>query len=192
MRIVNILEFRQTLLSPFSMLVTETNRLPSVALKLGNIAALDVGSKRIGIASTTDLSKQYISPILTLERKYPPMSEASITKLGKLLQEVVTKNNIIGLVVGFPITPTNQISSFAQDIISLVDQLDVRYENPELVELYGQQLISTFWDERNSSVGSRHMAKSMSSRLSVVKKYKDSFAACLILEGYLAHNYFRT
>eukprot|EP00981_Chlorochromonas_danica_P002681 scaffold525_cov170-Ochromonas_danica.AAC.5 len=50
-------------------------------------------------------------------------------------------------------------------------------------------MICTFWDERNSTVGARRLVKDMmlSSRRTVMLKYKDSLAASLILQGFLEH-----
>lgn len=168
----------------FKKLITTDNRF-----KYGRIASLDVGSKRIGVACTDEI-RFTINPVITLERKTPRMHPESIEKLSKQLQAIINEKNITGLVVGFPLTQENEITPLCKEIVTMCQRLSCHYKSPIPIPPTMQaeedlNLLCTFWDERNSSVGSRALSRSMSDKLSVAKKYKDTFAACLILQGFV-------
>jgi RNase H-fold protein (predicted Holliday junction resolvase) len=54
--------------------------------------------------------------------------------------------------------------------------------------LGSNEIVCTFWDERNSTKGARRMANNITMKPSVKAKFKDSFAACLILKGFINFN----
>lgn len=177
-----------------------------------SIAALDVGQKHIGLA-ISDVMRMSVAPVGDISRKPPRMSQQSIDKVSKAIQRFVDKHNVGGIVIGFPLTPDGGVTRFCEEIVNLVSRLDckqpliptpaatggsisgggnsgsvltnsatVAAESPHNNR---EPLLCTFWDERNSTVGARRVISQMSSRRSVVSKYKDSVAACLILDGFL-------
>jgi RNase H-fold protein (predicted Holliday junction resolvase) len=153
------------------------------------LGALDVGRKHIGVAYSPLLSST-VSPLVTvdtgpaysLENNNVHKGQIDIFKLSRKLQMHINKQNMVGLVIGFPLDNNGQLTSFCEDIVDIASTLNcyIPYDS-------SQEMICTFWDERSSSVGARRLAKGMSSKLSTARKYKDTFAACLILRGFLDH-----
>lgn len=174
MKIVNIKSFTSVL-----------KQAPSV--KFGKLMALDVGTKRIGVA-LSDETKRFISPLETLTHAMG--DSADIQRISKHLQSKVVEHKIVGVVVGFPLDQDGEVSPLCRRILAFTSALPLVYDSTFPASFAGSPLLCTFWDERNSSVEARRMAKTLSSRKAVARKHKDTFAACLILEGFLEHAYF--
>ena len=140
----------------------------------GRLAALDIGKKKVGVA-LTDETMTTIMPYGVLIRDFPSMDASSITKTSRRIERIVTEQSIIGFIVGFPLTEEGELTTFCKEIIQLMSKLEP------------VDMPCTFWDERNSSVGARSLARSLTTKRSYRHKAKDSLAACLIMEGFLRH-----
>jgi RNase H-fold protein (predicted Holliday junction resolvase) len=185
MRIVNIAQFRKALGGRYAGM---------------NIAALDVGQKHIGLALTSPMTAD-VAPVGDISRKPPRNQAASIDKVNRALQRFVDQHNVGGVVIGFPLSPSGGITPFCEEIVHLVSNMQCTQpatggdgsssSSPAGAEAAAERppLLATFWDERNSTVGARRLISQMSRRRSVVSKYKDSMAACLILDGFLKNNF---
>jgi RNase H-fold protein (predicted Holliday junction resolvase) len=181
-------------------------------MRFGKLMALDVGTKKVGVA-ICDETRHYISPVATLQRSLD--KSISNVKLSAQLQRIVDQERIVALVVGLPLTADFQMTSHARHITTLMDSIELfepvglrpimpivlATEEPTIKStLPGlgrtkpvstlcpvqTPLTATYWNEYNSSVNARRLAKSLSSRPIVAKRHKDDFAACLILEGFLS------
>lgn len=146
------------------------------------IAALDIGSKYIGVA-LADETKISVTPLGDIKRSTDRMSTEALQKLSLQLQKIINDKNVGGFVVGFPLLENGAITPLCEEIVIMMTALECKQNQ----SIHGptQEIVCTFWDERNSSVGARRMAKNISGKLSVKMKFKDSFAACLILKGFI-------
>lgn len=145
------------------------------------LGALDVGTRNIGVSGCA-LGSHLVAPLGDIEITLAMREEGLHEKLARKIQKTVDEKHIVGLVVGFPLGLQEEVTPLCEHIVQLVSNLPVHFPGHP-----AQPLPCTFWDERNSSVGARAMAKSISSRKAVAKKYKDAFAACLILRGFLEY-----
>jgi putative transcription antitermination factor YqgF len=177
MRVLAIQAFRSTLL----------NRFDNVRSCL---AGLDVGRKHIGLAicpmtivdvkAYGSIEVPYKYALSNIDSSKARPIQVDYEKLAKKLQSIVDKEQIVGLVVGFPLSKEGEITPLCEEILNLIQVLPLSMPNKP-----HEEMLVTFWDERNTSVGARQIAKAISQRRSVAKKYKDSFAASLILQGFL-------
>eukprot|EP01039_Chlorochromonas_danica_P010997 gene10997-12244_t len=163
-----------------------------------SIGALDVGRKHIGLALVPLFTTQ-ISPLGSVEvHRHQEVlhgrSLISYDKVSQRIQKYINQEEIIGLVIGFPLGPNNEITPLCHEIYQLIEHLHCYQplSNRRLLqeeEEEREEMLCTFWDERNSTVGARRLVKDMmlSSRRTVMLKYKDSLAASLILQGFLEH-----
>ncbi len=181
----------------------------SPALRYGKLVALDVGTKRVGVAMC-DETRRMIHPVDTWQRSVDKTLRYQDKSLTGKLQRLVESEGVSGVIVGFPLGLQEEITPLCTDIVTLIQSLDCVYpkgglmanaiissvvEDVMVKEREGEKegvvvsppMVATFWDERNSSVQARRLARTMSDRKAVAKKYKDSFAACLIMEGFLEH-----
>mmetsp|Transcript_24081 Transcript_24081/g.23149 ORF Transcript_24081/g.23149 Transcript_24081/m.23149 type:complete len:207 (-) Transcript_24081:534-1154(-) len=155
--------------------VKETNLHQS----FGKIAALDYGSKYIGI-SVSDETKQFTFPYGSICVKQPYKSQDSVIDLHRQLQEFSAKENISFFVVGFPMMlgPSRALTPLAEHIIWCIQGMPP-----------GKRALNfCMWDEAYSTSEARHVIKSASSKRSTIMKHKDSVAASLILKSFLKYN----
>jgi RNase H-fold protein (predicted Holliday junction resolvase) len=197
MKIVDVVQFHR--------LLCGVHVLP--ALRYGKLLALDVGTKKIGLA-LTDESRRLINPMDTFLRTEDKSMKYQDNALTNKLQRVIESEGVVGVIVGFPLGVNAEVTPLCQDIVQLIQSLrcvypktgvignaantSLRVDPLSSISNAHQQshaesipMIATFWDERNSSVQARRLARTISDRKGVAKKYKDTFAACLILEGFL-------
>ena len=124
--------------------------------------AIDVGTKRVGIAVSDDLAI-IASPCATLER------ENSINKI----VDIIERDKVSKVIVGLPYLPNGKLGSQAEDVNLFVDQLR-KYTNKPIV----------FENEVLTSVEAENRLKKMSKKR-LVKGNVDAMAACIILESYM-------
>lgn len=147
--------------------------------KYGSLLALDVGTKKIGIA-TTDLGRQIASPLGFIIRKPPINSIDSLQRVASQLGDMVISNSVVGIIIGLPLldgqpTPiSNHVKEFASSIADLLQTNSSIRPQPII-----------FWDESHSTIDARRIINAASSKRSVLLKRKDSVAASLILQSYL-------
>ncbi len=149
------------------------------------IASLDFGTKHIGVA-LADETKESITPVGDIDRMSDRMSSEATKKLSMQLQKIVNEHNIGGFVVGFPLLENGSLTPLCEEIITIVQTLECKQKVSKLSP--ETEMVCTFWDERSSTIGARRMARNFSGKQSVRQKYKDSFAACLILKGFINHS----
>ncbi|MBA3946935.1 MAG: Holliday junction resolvase RuvX [Herpetosiphonaceae bacterium] len=141
----------------------------------GRIVALDVGTKRIGVAAC--------DPTRTLVRVVGMVParpiERAITSINRILQD----EEAVELVIGLPWTLEGEIGPQAQRVIDFVDQLRPSIYVP-----------ITFYDERLTSAEAERLLNERGgfSREDRRNGRVDEIAAGLILEDYLQEARFRT
>ena len=140
----------------------------------GVLLGVDVGSKIMGLRLSN--SGQSIAT------PRPALVRATWAEDAVFLQQFITQNNIIGLVVGEPKTLQNQHGQAVDKILSFVDLVKKDVTNTLPLTLWDERL-TTVAAEREIFTARQGRQKRMSKKDS--KQYVDSAAATLILQGFL-------
>lgn len=130
--------------------------------KSGRLMALDVGTKRIGIA-TCDSTRFITTPRLIINRSNIQIDSAKI-------KQFIEENDIVGIVVGMPIDypeTCELIQKFSQNLDQFLEK----------------KIPIVFWDETLSSFEAKEINRSPLSRKKT--KFIDDIAASIILEHFL-------
>lgn len=132
----------------------------------GRILALDVGTKRIGVAMSDELGWT-AQPLTVIERKNDKQAL-------QLIKEIVVKNKVGKIVVGLPITLRGEIGKSAHMVLAFVEKLKEHLSIP-----------ITTWDESFSTAQAEDVL--IQADLSRLKRKKviDKIAAALILDSFL-------
>ncbi len=147
------------------MIFTDKNQLNQALPNSGRIMALDIGSKRIGIA-LSDESRYIATPKLILNRQ---SNEKDFAKI----REFIEQNNVVATLIGLPLNMDESESEMSKFVRKFSDNLNLFLENKMPILLF---------DERLSSFEARQIA---SSPLSRKKEFYDDIAASVILEDFL-------
>ena len=131
------------------------------------ILALDVGSKRIGVAVSDELSLT-AQPVLTLERRRNPREDL------RSLARLCRRFEVAGIVVGNPLGPDGEITSQAAKIQAFA---------AELGEL--TKLPIHLWDERLTSHEAHQILYKAGHSRQAHRRVVDQVAATLILQSFL-------
>ena len=128
------------------------------------LLGIDHGNKDIGIA-ICDENQVVATPLTTLHKN-------KFENLLKEIKEIITENNIKGIVVGNPINMDASISRSSQSAYDFSKNLSKYITLP-----------ITMWDERLSSEGSFKITKDLAINTSKRVKNLDKNAAAFILQG---------
>jgi len=128
------------------------------------LLGIDHGNKDIGIA-ICDENQVVATPLTTLHKN-------KFENLLKEIKEIITENNIKGIVVGNPINMDASISRSSQSAYDFSKNLSKYITLP-----------ITMWDERLSSEGSFKIIKDLAINTSKRVKNLDKNAAAFILQG---------
>ena len=134
----------------------------------GRLLAVDWGERRIGLA-LSDETQTLAQPLATLTRrpgKRFPMAQ---------LLEHLTRNQVIGVVVGLPLDESGAEGDAAQAARALADDIRRRAEGVP-VEL---------WDERMTTARVLATVREMGGSTRGRKDDIDAMAAALLLQHYL-------
>jgi putative Holliday junction resolvase len=130
------------------------------------LLALDVGTKTIGMA-LSDVTRSVATPFDTIRR-------TKFTADAKTIREVVEKNQVGALVIGFPLNLDGSEGPRAQSTRAFARNLAVHVAVPMV-----------FWDERLSTAAvERHLIEADASRKRRAEVI-DRMAAAYILQGAL-------
>jgi len=132
----------------------------------GRVLALDIGTKRIGVAISDELG-WIAQPMTVIKRK-------SDEQVLRRIEEIVKKNEVSEIVVGLPLTLRGEIGKSACMVLAFVEKLKEYLHIPIIT-----------WDESFSSAqAEKALIQADISRLKR-KKVIDKIAAALILESFL-------
>ena len=134
----------------------------------GQILALDVGDRRIGVAISNETRTMAI-PHTVVERQN---REDDLNRLCDMVRETEAKM----LVVGLPLNMDGTEGPKAHQIRRLISRLKGRLEIPV-----------TTWDERLTTVAAEKMLVERGMRRKKRKGVIDTVAAQLILQNFLDH-----
>lgn len=132
----------------------------------GRVLALDVGSRRIGVAVTDPLGIT-AQGLGTIQRKNKRTDFAQ-------LESVICQYEVVELVVGYPLRLSGEIGIQAEKMTLFATELEKRFQIP--VHLFDERLTST---EANRVL--------RESEISIEKRAKavDRMAAVLILQSWM-------
>ena len=128
------------------------------------LLGVDHGNKNIGIA-ICDENQVVATPLTTL-------CKTKFENFLKEIKEIISENNIEGIVVGDPINMDGSLSKSSQSAHDFSKNLSKYITVP-----------ITMWDERLSSVGSFKITKDLGTNTSKRVKNLDKNAAAFILQG---------
>lgn len=143
--------------------------------QMKKILAIDVGTKRIGVAGTDALGLT-IQPLEVIARRSPEADTARICAL-------VRERGVTTVVVGLPLRGEGEVGLQAQKVRAFAVQLGAAMEreglSAEIVE----------WDESMTTHEAEDKLREAGVRRARRGKMIDAMAAAMILESYLhAHN----
>ena len=164
--------------------VESTKFLAALPRRMSKIAALDVGTKHIGVAMC-DESRTATTPCATLRREAQMrMSDGSIGMLSKKIQTLIEDESFDGLVVGVPLQE-GKPGPFAEEIVQLMLRMPCYY--PPLVDK--KEMIFTLWNEHSSTVDARRASAVLGASKAAFKRHKDEMAAAVVLRSFLDFNH---
>jgi putative Holliday junction resolvase len=130
------------------------------------ILALDVGTRRIGLA-VTDALGITAQGLPTLNRTNKRADFAA-------LRRVIRKNDVAEIVVGHPLRMSGEASSQTEKVLAFVEDLSSEFEGP--IHL---------WDERLTSAQANRLLDETGHTRLERKGVVDQMAATLILQSFL-------
>ena len=142
---------------------------------LGTVLAMDVGSKRVGLA-LSDPTLMLASPLVSIPRTFPETSPESTSAFAAKVAVIVRQHRVSAVVVGLPLLdglPTRN----SHGVLAFVRALSIE---PSLA-----LLPCLPWDESFTTSEARALLKRSSGKRSVFLRNKDTLAASLILQRYL-------
>ncbi len=132
----------------------------------GRLMGLDVGTKTVGLA-LSDVTWMIATPMETLKR-------VKFTKDALKLKDIITTQNVKGLVIGLPINMDGSEGPKCQSVRQFAENLEEHVDIP-----------MAFWDERLSTVAvTRTLLEADMSRARR-GEVVDKMAASYILQGAL-------
>lgn len=155
---------------------TLSNKLPfsgdaGICHGVKTILALDVGTKRIGVAGTDALGLT-VQPLEVIERASPDAD-------GKRICELLNERSVAKLVVGLPLRGAGEVGIQAEKVRVFVAQLQavMRRENIEV------EVVE--WDESMTTHEAEAKLREAGVRRARRGSKIDAMAAAMILESYL-------
>ena len=134
------------------------------------LLGLDWGSKRIGIAISTN-STGIALPLRTLSR-------TSWTNDVSTIKNIIETHNVSMIIIGLPLLLSGKLGQQALDIKNAVTNLQTEIEIP----------INLF-DERLTTQQSYKILKETQTKNSKIGEKIDEVSACLILQSYIDSNH---
>ena len=134
------------------------------------LLGLDWGSKRIGIAISTN-STGIALPLRTLSR-------TSWTNDVSTIKNIIETHNVSMIIIGLPLLLSGKLGQQALDIKNAVTNLQTEIEIP-----------INLLDERLTTQQSYKILKETQTKNSKINEKIDEVSACLILQSYIDSNH---
>ena len=128
------------------------------------LIGIDLGSKRIGIGISDEYRK--------IATPYKTINKTTIEDLIKQLNEIISENNIKGIIIGNPINMDGTLGKSSQSAKDTANNLSNLIDIPICL-----------WDERLSTVGAFNLSSQLDVNVSKREKNIDQNAAAFILQG---------
>ena len=128
------------------------------------LIGIDLGSKRIGIGISDEYRK--------IATPYKTINKTTIDDLIKQLKEIISENNIKGIIIGNPINMDGTLGKSSQSAKDTANNISNFIDIPICL-----------WDERLSTVGAFNISSQLDINVSKREKDIDKNAAAFILQG---------
>ena len=128
------------------------------------LIGLDLGSKRIGV-SICDEKRLVATPFKTIDVE-------KLSNTINILKNIISENNIKGIIVGYPINMDGSKGPSSQSVIDKVEKISNEINLPIVL-----------WDERLSTVGAFNLSSQLDVNVSKRTRNIDKNAAAFILQG---------
>ena len=135
------------------------------------IMALDVGTKRIGVALT--------DPLGMLAQPYTTVNRTDDKGTAEVIVDLLQEKNVVELVVGLPRRTDGSEGPEVQQVRQFVDCITEKWPGPVV-----------WYDERLTTAGAEQVLVAADVSRAKRKKVVDQLAASLILQGYLEYKRF--
>jgi putative Holliday junction resolvase len=132
--------------------------------KNSRLIGLDLGSKRIGV-SICDEKRLVATPFKTIDVE-------KLSNTINILKNIISENNIKGIIVGYPINMDGSKGPSSQSVIDKVEKITNEINLPIVL-----------WDERLSTVGAFNLSSQLDVNVSKRTRNIDKNAAAFILQG---------
>ena len=132
--------------------------------KNSRLIGLDLGSKRIGV-SICDEKRLVATPFKTIDVE-------KLSNTINQLKNIISENDIKGIIVGHPINMDGSKGPSSQSIIDKVEKISNEINLPIVL-----------WDERLSTVGAFNLSSQLDVNVSKRTRNIDKNAAAFILQG---------
>ncbi len=132
--------------------------------KNSRLIGLDLGSKRIGV-SICDEKRLVATPFKTIDVE-------KLSNTIDILKNIISENNIKGIIVGYPINMDGSKGPSSQSVIDKVERISNEINLPIVL-----------WDERLSTVGAFNLSSQLDVNVSKRTRNIDKNAAAFILQG---------
>tara|TARA_Y100001970_G_scaffold46380_1_gene58364 strand:+ start:38 stop:493 length:456 start_codon:yes stop_codon:yes gene_type:complete len=132
--------------------------------KNSRLIGLDLGSKRIGV-SICDEKRLVATPFKTIDVE-------KLSNTINILKNIISENNIKGIIVGYPINMDGSKGPSCQSVIDKVEKISNEINLPIVL-----------WDERLSTVGAFNLSSQLDVNVSKRTRNIDKNAAAFILQG---------
>ena len=133
------------------------------------VLALDVGTRRIGLAVTDELGIT-AQPLATLVRQNKRKDFAALKELAKRLQ-------VTDIVIGMPLRMSGEAGTQAEKITAFAEEL--RNHVPHSIHFYDERLTSAEANRMLDAAGMTRLER---------KGVVDQMAAVMILQGWMARS----
>ena len=130
------------------------------------LIGIDLGSKRIGIGICDEYRK--------IATPYRTINKTNIHDFIIKLKEIISENNIKGVIIGNPINMDGSLGKSSQSVKDTANNLSKFIDIPICL-----------WDERLSTVGAFNISSQLDINVSKREKDIDKNAAAFILQGAL-------
>ena len=148
---------------------SDLKSINQASLKAGRLLAIDIGTKRLGIA-ISDATRLIANPRAIIKR------QSNLKDFAKI-KEIIEQNQIVGIVVGIPINMEDQpvpMTEFAKNFSKNLD------------EFLNKNFPIFFADERLTSFEARQITSSaLYQKHKDLSESEDDIAASLILQDFL-------
>ena len=143
-------------------------------MKKGSLLGIDYGERRIGLA-ISDPEQKIAFGVTTIDVKN--------NSLWKYLEEIIKEENIVKLIVGYPLRTDGKESDKAKKVDNFIIELENHFSLPVARE-----------DEAFTSSVAKDIIKNRATKkkhknMRTQKEEIDKLAACILLQDYLDRNY---
>ena len=142
--------------------------------KTSRLLGIDYGTKKLGL-STSDCGFQIAFPYKTLIGDWN-----NVENLVSVLCKIIEDNNIIGIVIGFPLKSDGTQHDNCKTILALVKQLNSVYQEKKPILLVDERFSTRYVNQTINN------SKKNTKKVKFKSSYDDDKSATVLLNGVLS------